>query len=118
MTSTVERLSDFTASMPPKPAPTMTTFASPSGMRPSPVPPYLLAVAEEAWENSWNSLPICSGVMPMPESVTASLIHSRPFSCPCRASIVMVPRSVNLLALLKKFNSAWVDHGDLDRRAA
>ncbi|MFZ2140358.1 MAG: hypothetical protein WAV78_26110, partial [Xanthobacteraceae bacterium] len=33
MTSTVERRSDFTASMPPKPAPTMTTFASPSGMR-------------------------------------------------------------------------------------
>jgi hypothetical protein len=28
----------------------------------------LLAVVEEAWENSWNSLPICSGVMPMPVS--------------------------------------------------
>jgi hypothetical protein len=26
------------------------------------VPPYLLAVIEEAWENSWNR----SGVMPMP----------------------------------------------------
>ncbi len=26
--------------------------------RPRPVPPYLLAVEEEAWENSWNSLPI------------------------------------------------------------
>ena len=35
------------------------------------MPPYLLAVAEEAWENSWNSLPICSGVIPMPVSVTA-----------------------------------------------
>jgi hypothetical protein len=34
--------------------------------RPRPVPPYLLAVAEEAWENSWNSLPIRSGVIPIP----------------------------------------------------
>jgi hypothetical protein len=25
---------------------------------PRPVPPYLLAVAEEAWENSWNSLTV------------------------------------------------------------
>jgi hypothetical protein len=25
-------------------------------------------VVEEAWENSWNSLPICSGVIPMPEA--------------------------------------------------
>jgi hypothetical protein len=33
--------------------------------RPRPVPPYLLAVVEEAWENSWNSLAICSAVMPM-----------------------------------------------------
>ena len=44
--------------------------------------PYLREVAEEAWENSWNSLPICSGVMPMPVSVSASVIQSRPFSCP------------------------------------
>jgi hypothetical protein len=27
------------------------------------VPPYLLAIVEDACENSWNSLPICSGVM-------------------------------------------------------
>ena len=26
-------------------------------------------VEASAWENSWNSLPICSGVMPMPVSV-------------------------------------------------
>jgi hypothetical protein len=37
---------------------------------PRPVPPYFFAVVEEAWENSWNSLPICSGVMPMPVSAT------------------------------------------------
>src|SRR5262249_39448641 len=48
--------------------------------RPSPVPPYFAAVLEEACENSWNSLPICSGVMPMPVSVTVSVIQSRPFS--------------------------------------
>jgi hypothetical protein len=46
------------------------------------VPPYLLAVFEDAWENSWNSLPICSVVMPMPVSATESAIQSRPFSCP------------------------------------
>ena len=33
VTSTGARRSDFAASMPPKPAPTMTTFARPSGMR-------------------------------------------------------------------------------------
>ena len=44
------------------------------------MPPYLLAVAEDAWENSWNSLPICSAVMPMPVSVTAIVIQSRPSS--------------------------------------
>ena len=61
---------------------------------------------EEAWENSWNNLPICSGVMPMPVSATARVIQSRPFSCPWRASIVMVPRSVNLLALLMRLSRA------------
>src|SRR5262245_54906067 len=40
---------------------------------PRPVPPYLLAVVEDAWENSWNSLLICSGVMPMPVSATDSV---------------------------------------------
>src|ERR1700736_6355182 len=74
---------------------------------PSPVPPYLLAVVEEAWENSWKSLPICSAVIPIPVSATAMVTQSRPFACSWRASTVMVPRSVNLLALLKRFNSAW-----------
>ncbi len=45
------------------------------------MPPYLLAVVEDAWENSWNSLPICSAVMPMPVSATESQTQSRPFSC-------------------------------------
>src|SRR6478736_1020357 len=47
---------------------------------PRPVPPYLLAVEEEAWENSWNSFPICSAVMPMPVSATESVIQSQPYS--------------------------------------
>src|SRR5262249_14814746 len=73
---------------------------------PRPVPPYLRVVDASACENSWNSLPICSGVMPMPVSATAIVIQSRPFSCPCRASTVMVPRSVNLFALLRRLSSA------------
>jgi hypothetical protein len=48
---------------------------------PRPVPPYLLAVAEDALENSWNNFPIYSGVTPMPASATTSVIQSRPFSC-------------------------------------
>ncbi len=74
--------------------------------RPRPVPPYLLAVAEEAWENSWNSLPICSGVMPMPESATATVIQSPSFRACWHASIVMVPLLVNLLALLMRLSRA------------
>jgi hypothetical protein len=35
------------------------------------VPPYLLALAEDTWDNSWNSLP--TGVMPIPVSATASV---------------------------------------------
>ena len=74
--------------------------------RPRPVPPYLLAVVEEACENSWNSLPICSGVMPMPVSVTAIVIQSRPSCCCGCAAMVTVPFSVNLLALLARLSSA------------
>ena len=47
---------------------------------PRPVPPYLRVVEASAWTKSWNSLPICSGVMPMPVSVTAIVTHSRPAS--------------------------------------
>ena len=50
--------------------------------RPSPVPPYLRVVEASAWTKSWKSLPICSGVMPMPVSVTAIVTHSRPASMP------------------------------------
>ena len=46
----------------------------------SPVPPYWPAVEASACENAWNSLPICSGVMLMPVSVTLSVIQSTPSS--------------------------------------
>src|SRR5215831_1040719 len=45
---------------------------------PRPVPPYFFAVDASAWENSWNNLPSCSGVMPMPVSATASSTQCRP----------------------------------------
>src|SRR6516162_411051 len=59
----------------------------------------------EAGEKKKNSLPICSGVMPMPVSTTAIVIQSQPFSCCSRASMLMSPRSVNLLALLFFFQA-------------
>ena len=37
---------------------------------PSPVPPYLRVVEVSAWLNASNSLPCCSGAMPMPVSRT------------------------------------------------
>jgi len=73
---------------------------------PRPVPPYLRVVEESACENSWNSRPICSSVMPMPVSVTAIVIQSRPSACCGRAAMVTVPFSVNLLALLPRLSSA------------
>ena len=59
------------------------TSAAPSLLiaSPRPVPPYLLAVLDEAWENSWNSLSICSAVIPPPVSVTVSVTQPLPFSC-------------------------------------
>ena len=74
--------------------------------RPRPVPPYLRVVEASACENSWNSRPICSCVMPIPVSVTPMVIQSRPSSrCAC-AVMVTVPFSVNLLALLARLSSA------------
>jgi hypothetical protein len=61
-----------------------------------------IAVLEEACENSWNSLSICSGVMPKPVSATAIVIQSRPFSRSRHASILIAPRSVNLFAFLMR----------------
>ena len=41
---------------------------------PSPVPPNRRVVESSACVNGWNSLPICSGVMPMPVSMTSNSI--------------------------------------------
>ena len=46
--------------------------------QPSPVPPYLRVVEASACENSSKSLPNCSGVMPMPVSLTAKVMRSFP----------------------------------------
>jgi hypothetical protein len=75
---------------------------------PNPVPPYLLAVETSAWEKAWNSLASCSGVMPMPVSCTAKTISS-PLPAPGSRLTrnVMVPCSVNLLALDKRLNRIW-----------
>ena len=64
------------------------------------MPPYLRVVEASAWVNSWNSLPICSGVMPMPVSATAIVTQSRP-SLPLARADGDGARSVNLLALLR-----------------
>ena len=66
------------------------------------MPPYLRTVEASACENAWNIRPNCSRVMPMPVSRTCNTIHA-----PSRAaSSVIVPRSVNLLALLSRLNNA------------
>ena len=41
--------------------------------RPRPVPPYFLLVELSACSKAWKSLPSCSGVMPMPLSLTMKL---------------------------------------------
>ena len=75
---------------------------------PSPVPPYLRVVEASAWVNASNSFPICSGVMPMPVSEIAMVTQSRPPSSGQRlTSTRIIPRSVNLLALLARLSSAW-----------
>ena len=44
---------------------------------PSPVPPYLRVVEASAWVKAWNSLPNCSGFIPMPVSLTRNVTQSR-----------------------------------------
>ena len=45
--------------------------------RPNPVPPYFCCVLASAWLKAWNSLDICSGVIPMPVSVTRKVISEQ-----------------------------------------
>ena len=68
----------------------LTTSMSPPSMwqrrlvmaNPRPVPPKVRVVEASAWEKVWNSFSICSGVIPMPESVTANVIHLRSATTP------------------------------------
>jgi hypothetical protein len=71
--------------------------------RPSPVPPYFLAVEVSAWLNAWNRRPSCSSVMPMPVSETANRTIWRSLS-KRSATTVRRPFSVNLLPLLNTFS--------------
>jgi len=45
--------------------------------RPRPVPPYFVAVLASACVKAWNNLPSCSGVMPMPVSLTWKVIREQ-----------------------------------------
>ena len=76
-------------------------------VRPSPVPPYLRVVEESAWVNGWNSLPICSAVMPMPSSVTRKSTQPAPSPGSRATSRVIVPLRVNLVAFDSRFKRAW-----------
>ena len=74
---------------------------------PRPVPPYLRVVAASAWEKTSNSRVSCSGVMPMPVSLTLNSIQSWPSITSRATASEIVPRSVNLQALLRRLKRAW-----------
>ena len=75
------------------------------------MPPYLRVVETSAWENSWNSLPICSSVMPMPVSVTAIVIQSRPSSCCGCAAMVTVPLLGELVGVARQVEQRLPEPG-------
>ena len=73
--------------------------------RPRPVPPKRRLIESSACENSPNSLPMCSGAMPMPVSRTQHSIVAAPaFWCRQRAPISIAPVSVNLIALTARLS--------------
>ena len=76
--------------------------------RPRPVPPKSRVVEASAWANVSNTRACCSGVMPMPVSLTRKIIQSPLWEEASRAaSSVIFPFFVNLLALLRRLNKAW-----------
>ena len=75
--------------------------------RPSPVPPKRRDTLASAWPKLSKSRAICSGVMPIPVSVTAKVSQSPPGPAARSTASVTVPASVNLHALLRRLNSAW-----------
>src|SRR5665213_2407879 len=72
--------------------------------RPRPVPPNFRVVEASACVKGVKSFSSCSGVMPMPVSVTAKLSHGAPALSGRVTSRRTVPFSVNLLALDKRLN--------------
>ncbi|MBV6475800.1 MAG: hypothetical protein MOGDAGHF_01366 [Rhodocyclaceae bacterium] len=76
--------------------------------RPRPVPPYLRVVELSAWLKGWKSLAHCSGVMPMPLSLTRKCSSMSSAPPPARSTpITTSPRSVNLTALLARLTRTW-----------
>ena len=66
------------------------------------MPPYLRVVDLSACEKDWNSLPICSGVMPMPVSCTSKRSEQVPLALLrlADATTTRSPFSVNLTAFV------------------
>ena len=76
---------------------------------PSPVPPKRRVVELSAWVKEVKSRACCSAVMPMPVSLTAQRMLAMSPSMPSNSAVtVIVPRSVNLMALLSRFSSTWL----------
>ena len=76
--------------------------------RPRPVPPYLREVEASACTKAWNSLPSCSGLRPMPVSLTWKASQGVPSGPVSRStSSETVPWSVNLLAFESRLKSTW-----------
>ena len=71
---------------------------------PSPVPPYLRVIEPSACVNAVNSPLSCSFVMPIPVSMTLNESFTLlPITCSSFIWSVMLPLSVNLVALLIRF---------------
>ena len=75
--------------------------------RPSPVPPYLRVVEASAWAKALKSLASCSGLRPIPVSITRKRIQGAPLTSVRSTSRVTRPFSVNLAALLMRFSRTW-----------
>jgi len=76
---------------------------------PRPVPPYLRVVLDSACSKDLNNLACCSGVMPIPVSVTPICKVQMPSSSLIKRALrVIEPFSgVNLTALLKRLARTW-----------
>ncbi len=83
------------------------------------MPPCLRVVEASACVNDWNSRRTVSAGMPMPVSVTENRSStSRRLLRRLVTSTVMPPRSVNLMALLRRFVRIWRSRMGSPRRLA